>query len=159
MEKGSDGKYVSRVHGLSAVASFVVFELACESRLFAIEWADASLPTVYETNRRQKDVATLLDQAQVAKGSAIPVLPDFTWVRDLRVWFCFCFAFFFGWRPRGPLCPFRLSSPESSTANATFEGCCPLVQLCCWACVCAECSVLSCWRTWFTRLDTTAQPF
>jgi hypothetical protein len=80
-EKGSDGKYVSRVHDLRAIASFVVFELAAESRLFAVEWADASAPSVYETNRRQRDLVTLVDAAQAAKGAPIPVLPDFTWVR------------------------------------------------------------------------------
>ena len=81
VEKGGDGKHVSRLHDLRALAAVAVFELACESRFFAIEWTDGSAPTVYETNRRQRDLSLLLDQAQVAKGSAIPVVPDFTWVR------------------------------------------------------------------------------
>lgn len=81
LEKGTNGKDVSRHHDLQCVAAIVVFELACESRCFAVEWSDASVPTVYETNRRQRDVALLLEQAQAAKQAAVPVLPDFTWVR------------------------------------------------------------------------------
>jgi hypothetical protein len=81
LEKGNDGKHVSRLHDLRTVAAVVVFELACEARFFALEWTDGSEPTVYETNRRQRDLAQLLEQAQAAKAAAIPVLTDFTWVR------------------------------------------------------------------------------
>jgi hypothetical protein len=88
LEKGGDGKYVSRLHDLRAVAALVVFEHACESRCFAVEWTDGSQPTVYETNRRQRDLALLLDQAQAAKQAAIPVLPDFSWVRPRRLSRC-----------------------------------------------------------------------
>jgi hypothetical protein len=82
LEKGADGKHVSRFHDLRTLAAVVVFELACEARYCALEWTDGSEPTVYETNRRQRDLALLLEQAQAAKAAAIPVLSDFTWVRS-----------------------------------------------------------------------------
>ena len=65
VEKGADAKRVSRLHDLAGVAALVCFELACESRYFAIEWSDGSLPGVYESNRRQRDLALLLEQTQV----------------------------------------------------------------------------------------------
>lgn len=80
IEKAADGKRVSRHHDLRSVAALVCFELACESRYYAIEWADGSLPAVFESNRRLKDVALLLAQAQAAAARPVPVLPDFTWL-------------------------------------------------------------------------------
>lgn len=65
IEKGSDAKHISRHHDLAGVAALVCFELACESRFFAIEWSDGSLPGIYESNRRQRDLALLLEQTQV----------------------------------------------------------------------------------------------
>jgi hypothetical protein len=64
VEKAADGKRISRLHDLGSVAALVCFELACESRYFAVEWTDGSMPTVFESNRRQRDLALLLEQVR-----------------------------------------------------------------------------------------------
>lgn len=69
VEKASDAQRISRLHDLAGVAALVCFELACESRYFAIEWSDGSLPGVYESNRRQRDLALLLEQIQVRNNT------------------------------------------------------------------------------------------
>lgn len=80
IEKASDGKRVSRHRDLRCVAALICFELACESRYYAIEWTDGSLPAVFESNRRLKDLALLLEQTQAAAARPVPILPDFTWL-------------------------------------------------------------------------------